>query len=137
MDATTSEVVTITHADATLSGPVIFRYPTAFDQIAIGARVSDLLNAGRDVQLPRVHPADVMLDTYRLAHAVATLEHVIHTAPRGLYESVNGRAVLNVGRLVDEDDDQGGLIMTLYAAYEQWRSSFRRARSAAPPDAGA
>jgi len=121
--------VTITHENPDYCGTVKFRLPQPYTAIAIGARVSDLANSGRDPELPRLHPADLPLTEYRLAYAVATLEYVIEAAPKALYEVRGKDVVLNIGALAGEDEPDG-LIMTLYAAYAQWRSSFRRPRAA-------
>ncbi|WP_041221821.1 hypothetical protein [Deinococcus geothermalis] len=129
----------LTHpTDAALRGPVTFRLPDAYTAIAIQRRIVELANAGRDQALPRLHPLDLPPQGYQLCVMIATLEHVINTAPKGLYRTVNGRAVLTPGALVDfEAEETDGAISLLYAAYEEWRSRFRERRAGPPaqPDA--
>lgn len=120
------------HPDSTLSGTVTFRAPNAYTSVAIGARMVDLVNAGRDPELPKLHPTELPMSAYRAAYMIATLEHVVETGPRGLFRETNGKPEIDLGRLdefeLTEDD---GVIVTLYAAYEAWRDRFRDARKRA------
>lgn len=126
----TAPVILKHPTDPTLCGPVTFKAPDVFASIAIQRRITELANLGRDPEKPALHPSDLPIEGYRMCFMVATLEHVILTAPAGLYTEINGRAVLAPGMLDDlEAQEEDGAILLLYAAYEEWRSSFRRQRN--------
>lgn len=124
----------LTHpTDPKLSGPVTFRLPDLHTSIAIQRRVTELANAGRNPKLPVLHPMDLPPEGYQLCVMVATLEHVIVTAPEGLYRVRGGRAVLTPGALTEfEGDEVDGAVAVLYAAYNEWRLRFRQRRSGDP-----
>ncbi len=125
--------VVLTHpTDPKLTGEVRFRVPDAYTRIAIGRRVTELVNAGRPDELPRLNPQDLPFDAYSTAVYVATLEHVIVTGPEGLFTRIGNKAVLTPGALSDfEVEEEDGSLKLLYTAYNEWRSSFRETRSGA------
>ena len=104
-----------------LKGDVTFRYPTVFDEVMIGARISDIVNAGRSTP--------ILLETLpwraRLyAQAIATLEVVIKTAPKGFYvEGASGEPILAPGAVGDGDEE---VILETLEAFTNWRNRFRR-----------
>lgn len=115
--------------DPRLRGPITFKLPDVFTSISIQRRITELANAGRDPKRPALHPTDLTQVGFELCVMVATLEHVIETAPAGLYVEVAGRANLMPGRLTEfEGEDATGVIQQLYAAYMVWRSLHRRRR---------
>ena len=125
--------------DPKLTGEVRFRVPDAYTTVAIGRRITELVNAGRPDELPRLNPGDLPYDAYLTARYVATLEHVIVTAPEGLFTRIDNQLVLTPGALTDfEVEEEDGSLRLLFAAYHEWRSSFRQSRSgaAAGLDAG-
>lgn len=116
-----------------LTGEVRFRIPDTYARIAIGRRLTELVNIGRDKDMPVLNPQDLPYEAYSFALYVSTLEHVIVTAPEGLFTKIDGRLVLTPGALMDfEADEEDGALKLLWAAYHEWRSSFRRARAGHP-----
>lgn len=109
-----------------LRGPVFFKVPDLYTTIAIERRITELANMGRDPELPKIHPTELTAEGFVLCVKIATLEHVIHTAPAGLYRVVNGRTMLTPGALIEfENETAEGVIGLLYAAYQSWRERFR------------
>jgi hypothetical protein len=107
--------VRIQHQNPELSGEVTFHLPTLYERIAIGKRVAQLCAPVKWEDLPP--------DERALARVVATLEHVIDTAPKGFYETgPDGRPRLAPGRLLEVDE---GLLWEIWAAYVALGDSFR------------
>lgn len=125
-----SPKVTLEHpSNPELSGVVTFRYPQVFDEIRIQRRAVELTNLGRAVNAPPLKPADLDIEAYQTVMIIATLEHVIDTAPRGFFLEEKGRPVLNLGAMDPEEVlEQDGVLWILYSAYLEWRSSFRSRR---------
>ncbi|WP_199084205.1 hypothetical protein [Deinococcus sp. UR1] len=123
--------VMLTHpTDPKLTGPVVFRLPDMYTSIAIQRRVTELANAGRNPKLAVLHPMDLPPEGYQMCVMVATLEHVIVSAPEGLYRTQGGRAVLMPGALSEfEGEEVDGAVSVLYAAYNEWRLRFRQRRA--------
>lgn len=123
--------------DPHLRGPVTFRLPDAYTAIAIQRRITELANGGRDPKVPLLHPMDLAREGYELCLMIATLEHVIVTAPRGLYRTIGGKAQLVPGALTEfEADEDDGAVRLLYAAYTEWRLRFRLRRAGTVAGAG-
>lgn len=124
--------VTITTAPRPdLLGPVTFRHPTLYAHLAIGRRATELANTGAPTGAVRIAVSDLPADQQRSVQMVATLEHVIHSAPKGFYRADDqGHPLLDMGQFDEFDADYGdSLLWTLYAAYLKWRSDFRRTRN--------
>lgn len=123
--------VTITEAPRPdLLGPVTFKHPTLYAHVAIGRRATELANTGAPEGAVRIAVSDLPAEQQRTVHMLSTLEHVIHTAPRGFYRADDrGHPVLDMGQFDEFDAEPGdSLLWTLYAAYLKWRSDFRSSR---------
>lgn len=101
-----------------LNGEVRFRYPSVFDQVRIGTRIAELLKADRRTD---VNPASVPLRPYLFAQAIATLEYVIESAPKGWYVEKGDRPYLAPGMLTDGDEEE---VLRAHKAYQLWRDRF-------------
>lgn len=110
---------------ADLRGSITFKSPNIYTEIAIQRRVVELANTGARDDAEKLHPSDLAWEGYELCVMVSTLEHVIETAPSGLYTLVNNRPVLALGQLASYEAEAEGVIRTLYAAYVKWRARFR------------
>ncbi|QWK20783.1 hypothetical protein [Thermus antranikianii] len=76
-------------------GPITFRYPSAFEEVLIGARAVEIASAGRATP---VALEALPLRARLMAEAIATLEYVIRTAPEGWYaKGADGKPVLAPG----------------------------------------
>jgi hypothetical protein len=103
-----------------LNGEVTFKYPTSFDEVAIGARMTELVRQGR---ISNLHVDDLPLRARLFVAAIATLEHVIKTAPKGWYiTSESGRPILAPGALGEGDEE---LVLDVHQAFVQWKKTFR------------
>lgn len=124
--------VTITTAPRPdLLGNVTFKHPTVYTQIAVGRRAAELANTGAPEDAPRFAVAELPVATQNTIYMIATLEHVIHSAPEGFYsQDEQGHPLLNLGQFDEMDAEAGtGFLWTLYAAYVKWRSDFRESRN--------
>ncbi len=112
---------TVTEAcNPELNGEMTFRYPTSFDEVAIGARMTELVRQGR---LTNVHVDDLPLRARLFVAAIATLEYVVKTAPKGWYMTADsGKPLLAPGAIGEGDEE---LILDVHAAFVQWRKTFR------------
>ncbi|WP_027894455.1 hypothetical protein [Calidithermus chliarophilus] len=115
-----------------LNGDFTFRYPTAFDEISIGARVTELVNAGR------VQPVKLELLPFRAQQyvlAIATLEATIKAAPKGWYVHTDaGFPLLAPGAVGDGDEE---VVLLAYEGFLNWKRRFREsvAGARAPEEA--
>jgi len=110
-----------TAANSDLNGKIEFHYPSAIEQVLIGSRVTELINFRRQVpivfeQLPRTARFFVM--------AVATLEHVVETAPRGWYGDNKGNPYLDPGAIGQGDEEA---VLEVYQAYIRFRDGVQNA----------
>lgn len=130
-----TQTATITdHPNTAMIGTVVFRAPTIYDDLAIARRVVELANTGARPDSMRLSPEELGFRAYRRMHVVATLEHVIQSAPAGFYRTAErGTPVLDLGVLdpVEYEDESEGVLWQLFAAYEVWRANFRSARKRA------
>jgi len=109
-----------------LLGPITFRYPSAFEEVLIGARAVEIASAGRATP---VALEALPLRARLMAEAIATLEYVIRTAPEGWYaKGADGKPVLAPGLIGEGDED---LILEVYEAYLRWKEAFRERPSGA------
>lgn len=122
--------VTVTHWRPELCGPVTFKAPSLYEHLAIKRRVVELANVGVPDGGDRIAPDDLDLRTYRGLNAIATLEYVIHAAPKGFYSAdAKGMPILSLANLDDDDlEADDGLVWQLYAAYTHWRQLCREQR---------
>lgn len=104
-----------------LNGPFTFRYPDAFEEVMIGARMAELAAAGRATP---INPDQLPTRARNFLRAIATLEYVIETAPKGWYSDVGGRPVLEPGRIGAGDTD---VVLTVFVGYLEWAGRFRAA----------
>lgn len=112
-----------TDPERPINGEFVFRYPDAFTQVQIGARIAELINYGRStpIALEQLPPAASMR-----AEAIATLEFVLVTAPRGWYvEGANHRPQLAPGLIGGDGNDDA--ILEVFSGYWEWRKRFRDA----------
>jgi len=115
MDRTATGSVTITHDNPDLAGEVTFHLATLYEQVRIGRRVAQMCAPAQWEQLPP--------DDRALTRMLATLEHVIDTAPKGFYvEDGGGKPVLAPGQLLGPDVD---VLWAIYTAYVQLEDDFR------------
>lgn len=108
-----------------LNGPVTFHLPSLYEKVAIGRRKAELSAPAKWEELPSEERA--------LVHAIATLEHVIDTAPKGFYQELNGKPVLAPGRLAEHEDES---LWEVMAAYYGLVERFRQGERNPPGDAG-
>jgi hypothetical protein len=115
-----------------LIGPVTFKHPTIYDSLAIGRRAVQLSNLGVPDGQPRIAVQELPYSYQEVVYLIATLEHVIHTAPKGFYRAdQNSHPVLDLGQFdSDEAFVSGSFLWVLYSAYLRWRSDFRANRNA-------
>ncbi len=120
MDTVTGSV-TIQHGNPRLAGEVTFHLATLYEQIRIGRRVAQMSVPMQWEQLPP--------DERALTRMLATLEHVIDTAPEGFYiTGPDGKPVLAPGEIVGPDVD---VLWAVYKAYIELEDSFRGRSGAA------
>ena len=110
--------------DPALEGEITFVFPNFYQRIAIGRRMFELVNLGRNPKAPEVNVDQLDADSRYWAEAVATLEYVIHTAPQGWYQDRAGQAELVPGALLDTHTDA---VVQAYTAYLAERTRFRDA----------
>lgn len=116
--------ITVKSEDPNLSGEVTFKIPTLYEQVAIERRMTELANVGAAPNTFMRY--EWLTNTGQfLVEAVATLEHVIVTAPRGFYESTPRGPELAVGRLSSINRD---VLIAVYEGYRAYRSRFRTRR---------
>lgn len=115
------ERITISgHPNPDLNGAVEFHLPSTFESIRIESRMAALAAPSKFENLTPDGRAAVRL--------VATLEHIIDTAPRGFYQEdpSTGQPVLAIGALSEAD---AGIMWGIYTAFVEARERFREARA--------
>lgn len=105
------------HDDANLNGDVTFHIPNMMESVRIEQRIAALAAPIKFEDLPP--------DGRGLIRLIATLEHVIDTAPRGWYQTKNGRPVLAFEHLSSVDEP---LLWRVYAAWNEAVARFRQGR---------
>ena len=127
--ATTGQAVISGHADPDLNGTVTFHVPTLLETVRIEQRIAALSHPHAFEKLPP--------DGRALVRLVATLEHVIDTAPRGFYVERDGKPVLTLEHLSGADES---LLWQVFAAWRAAAETFRSNRTgnaeATPEPAG-
>lgn len=115
---TTGTAVITGHADANLNGTVTFHVPTLLENVRIEQRMATLANPVPFDNLPP--------DGRALVRLIATLEHVIDTAPRGFYVERQGQPVLTLEHLSGADEN---LLWQVFAAWRTAVQTFRDERT--------
>lgn len=105
------------HEDENLNGDITFHIPTLMENVRIDQRVAVLAAPIKFEDLPG--------DGRALVRLIATLEHVIDTAPRGWYRTKDGRPVLAFEHLSGVDEP---LLWRVYAAWSEAVARFRNGR---------
>lgn len=112
--------------DPELNGEFRFEYPNEFRRIQIGARMAEIINAGRDPQAPPLSVEQLPAWAALRAQAVATLEYVITTAPKGWYlKGEDRRPLLAPGAVGGQGDDDA--VLEVFEGYLSWARRFRGA----------
>jgi hypothetical protein len=106
------------HADANLNGTVTFHVPTLIENVRIEQRATALARPHAFESLPP--------DGRALIRLIATLEHVIDTAPKGFYVERDGRPHLSLEHLSSADE---GLLWQVFAAWRAVATTFRHERT--------
>lgn len=110
-----------------LNGAFTFRLPSAWEEVAIGSRMLELANGGR---ANMTIPVEMLPPRAQLfVQAIATLEYVIKSAPKGWYKDAGGRPVLSPGAIADDEQDA---VTEVFKAYLEWRFRFRESRKNPP-----
>lgn len=115
---TTGHATIAGHADSALNGTVTFHVPTLLENVRIEQRIAALANP---LEFDRLSP-----DGRALVRLIATLEHVIDTAPRGFYVERNGQPTLTLEHLSSADE---ALLWQVYAAWRAAANTFRQQRT--------
>jgi len=105
------------HEDASLNGEVTFHIPNMMESVRIEQRQALLAAPVKFENLPP--------DGRALVRLIATLEHVIDTAPRGWYQNRDGRPVLAFEHLSGVDE---ALLWRVYTAWNEAVARFREGR---------
>jgi hypothetical protein len=113
--------VTITvsgHPDENMNGDIVAHYPTAMENVRIEQRISRMCAP--------LAWEDLTPDGRATTRLIATLEHVIDTAPRGWYRERDGRPLLD---LSDRDPADTDILWRVYTAWRTALTTFRDARA--------
>lgn len=115
---TTPQRVTIEgHDDPNLNGEITFHIPHLMENVRIQQRIAALAKPITFEDMPPEGRALVRL--------IATLEHVIDTAPSGWYVNRDGRPVLSFEHLSSVDE---GLLWRVFTAWNEAVIRFRTGR---------
>ena len=106
-----------------LNGDMAFRYPTAFDEVRMGARMAELVTNGG---LSSVTLDQLPFRAKLYVQAIATLEFCVLKAPKGWYQEHRdtGRPLLAPGAVGEGDEE---VVLEAYGAFSKWRERFRGA----------